>query len=302
MKRVLGLLALVVASELFLGWGAPSAHASGTASNITGLYYTGDKHDSNTLATQGGTDGNWSVTYASTNGGSSTNSTYEGAAYVVSSQYVDGAWTQNTGSAQWITAPGAVTTSGTNPNTGGDDLPGNGDTGANAGYYLYTLAFTISGTGSGTVSNNVAISLTISADDSYYVFVNPSGNGTAIPSGGTSSASVSGTSAWNNTTSITLANYTSSTQGITNNASFVIGTNYLVVGVINSNSINGTSSTNTNVNPSGLLVYQVGSVALINGKPIPEMDTWVPVALAAAMAGVVLWRRRQPDLVPIRAA
>jgi hypothetical protein len=298
MKRGLTLLTLLFASGIFLGLGATSAHASGTASNIYGLYYTGDTAGGSALAAGGTQDGNWKVTYASTNGGSSANTTYEGPAYVVTAANTqNAAWTSNTSTAQWITAPGAVNTSGTSPNTGGDDLPGNGDSGANAGYYLYTLAFTITGTGSGTVSNNIAISLTISADDSYYVWVDPSGNGTTIPG---TSASASGTNAWNNTTSITLANYTNTAAGITNNASFQIGTNYLVIGVINSNSITGTSAA-TAVNPSGLLVYQVGSVALINGKPVPEMSTWLPLALATAIGGFLVWHRRQavPAFAPV---
>ena len=120
------------------------------ATNITGLYYTG-------LDSSGGLqagceeDANWSsVTYASTNGGASASSTYEGAAYVINAASVSGsAYTPNTSNAQWITAPGAMNSSGTSPNTGGDFLPGNGNTGSNEGIYVYTLAFNITGSGSG---------------------------------------------------------------------------------------------------------------------------------------------------------
>jgi len=49
-------------------------------------------------------------------------------------------WTQNTGSAQWIIAPGAQDpNNGNSVNTGGDFLPGNGNTGSNEGVYIYTL-------------------------------------------------------------------------------------------------------------------------------------------------------------------
>ena len=56
---------------------------------------------------------------------------------------------------------------GNSVNTGGDFLPGNGNTGSNEGIYVYTLAFNITGTGSGTVTNAVSIGITISADDSW---------------------------------------------------------------------------------------------------------------------------------------
>ncbi len=283
-SRVLFFSAL---AALAVGWG--TVGRAGTASNLTGLYYTGDTSGGSSLATQGGHDGNWTVSYASTNGGTSDSTTNEGTAYVVSSTYVDAAWVQNTSTAQWITAPGATNTSGANVNQGGDSLPGNGTAAPNEGIYVYTLAFQITGTGSGTVTNHVAISLTIAADDAYYVYVNPTGNtATTLPSG---TVSGSRTNAWNNTSSLSLANYTDSTNGYTNNASFVIGTNYLVIEVVNSNSMTG-SSTNTAINPSGLLVYQVGSLAVINGNPIPEMSTWVPLALAGLMGAGFLARRR----------
>ncbi|HWA09715.1 MAG TPA: hypothetical protein VG838_09715 [Opitutaceae bacterium] len=280
------LLAAVIALAV-----AGAAYASGLATDITGLYYTGINNGGGLLA-GGSTDSHWTVTYASTNGGTSANSTYEGAAYVVNNSNVVGSgWTQNSTSSQWIVAPGATDpNNGNSVNTGGDFLPGNGNTGSHEGIYVYTLAFTITGTGSGTVTNAVSIGLTISADDQYSIYVNPSGNGTTIPTG---TASASGTSAWNNTASATLQNGTNGTNG---NAQFKIGTNYLVIVVDNTNSVNGSSSS-TATNASGLLVYQVGSAVTINGKPIPEEGTWLPLVAAVGLYGFFVWRRRQQDPV-----
>ena len=274
----LGLISMVCA------WSG-LARAS-TATNISGLYYTGVNNTYGLLGSNGTTDPHWTVTYASTNGGTSANTTYQGAAYVVNNSNVVGSgWTQNTGSAQWIIAPGATDpNNGNSVNTGGDFLPGNGNTGSNEGIYIYTLAFTITGTGNGTVKNSVSISLTISADDQYAVYVNPTGNGTTVPTG---TAAGTGTSAWNNTTSITLQNGTNGTNG---NAQFVIGTNYLTIVVNNTNSVTG-SSGSTAQNASGLLVYQVGSAALINGNPVPEPGTVLMVMSALGIYGVGTWRR-----------
>jgi hypothetical protein len=260
---------------------------AGTATTITGLYYSGINSNGSLLA-GGAQDQHWSVNYASTSGGSSTSSSYQGAAYVVSGSYIDGAWTQNTSSAQWITAPGATNSSGT-ANVGGDYLPGNGNTGNNEGIFIYTLAFAITGTGSGTVTNAISISLTISSDDQYSIYVNPSGNGATIPTG---TAAATATNAWNNTTSVTLQNGTSGSNG---NSIFKIGTNYLTVRVDNTNSVSGSSKT-TSVNPSGLLVYQVGSAASIDGQPIPEVGAWLPVLGAVGLYGAFAWRRRRLGL------
>jgi hypothetical protein len=278
---------------LLLALVAGGVTRAGTATDITGLYYTGV--DNNGVALNGGvTDPHWNVTYASTNGGSSKNTAYQGAAYVVSASYVDAAWTQNTSSSKWITAPGASTSStGGTTNAGGDYLPGNGNTGSNEGIFIYTLAFTIVGTGSGTVTNAVSISLTLSADDEYKVYINPSGNGTSIPTG---TAAATATNAWNNTTSVTLANGTNGT-GTSGNSVFKVGTNYLTIVVDNTNSVSG-SSTSTAFNPSGLLLYQMGSATLINGKPIPEMGTVLPVIGAILTFGVSAWRRSRRALLP----
>lgn len=265
------------------------AHASGLATGIDGLYYTGINNSYGVLAGNGTRDPHWNVTYASTNGGSSATVADEGAAYVVNpSNVVGSGWTQDSSTSEWIIAPGATDpNNGNSLNTGGDFLPGNGNTGSNEGVYIYTLAFTISGTGSGLVTNAVSIGITISADDQYAIYVNPSGNGTTVPSG---TAAATGTSAWSNTTAATLQNGTNGT-GTSGNSQFKIGTNYLVVVVDNTNSATGSSSSTT-TNASGLLVYQVGSAVTINGNPVPEEGTWLPVAGAAVLGLYSLGRRR----------
>ncbi len=295
MSRTLLLFRLPVLLLGALLGGAALARAQ-TATAISTLYYTGQT-SSGTLQAAGQQDANWSVTYASVDGGARADTAYEGAAYVISpSQVSSSGYTPNTSSAQWITAPGATNSSGANPNTGGDFLPGNGNTGANEGIYIYTLAFTISGTGAaGTaVTNDVQITMTIAADDQYSVYVNPSGSGKSVPTG---TAAASATAAWTNTTQIALQNYAGSGQPASaKNSNFVIGTNYIVIVVDNTNNMTG-SSTSTSANASGLLVYQT-SAAEIDGNPVPEVATWLPLAGAAACYGVLRLRRRQPVPAP----
>ena len=306
MKLRLSTFALVVLAA----FGAASVAQAGSAIDVTGLYYTG--HDSaGGLAAGGATDANWTVTYARVGGTTYTGtSTYTGAAYVLSSSYIDAAYVANTANAKWITAPGAATdASGTTVNTGGDYLPGNGTTSNgqggggyanNSAYYVYRLAFTIAGSASptATVTNNIQISMTIAADDAYTVYVNPASsptvsNGGTISAGGTNS-SASGTAAWNNTSSFVLGNSTAS--GGTNNSTFVIGTNYIYVVVANTNSQTGYNNS-TALNPSGLLVYQVGTGITIDGKPIvPEVGTILPVIGALGIFGFRLLRRRRGDV------
>jgi hypothetical protein len=284
---------LVAALAIVMGGTRADAQ---TATNITGLYFTG-LASNGSLGAGGTKDANWDVTYASTNGGTSTNSTYQGSAYVINPANVSGSgYTPNTNAAQWITAPGATVGSGGTVNAGGDFLPGNGNSGANEGIYVYTLAFTIVGTGAvgTTVSSQIQITMTMAADDQYSVFVNPAGNGTTNPTG---TASASDTSAWSNTTQIALQNYGT---GTADNSNFVIGTNYLVVVVDNTNSATG-SSASTATNASGLLVYQTAA-AEINGHPlVPEVATWLPLLGVIGCYGLVVVRRRQQvqlQLVP----
>jgi len=267
---------------------AAPAHARGTATDVTGLYYTGVDNNGAILA-GGARDSHWDVVYASVGGNSYTgNSTYTGDPYVLSPSYIDGAYVANSSTSKWITAPGANTAaSGGTANIGGDYLPGNGVTGTNSAQYVYRLAFTITGTGSGNVRNDVSISLTLAADDQYSVYVNPAtfANGSVDTGGSTLAGSRS--AAWNNTSALYLQNFDDSNGA--NNSRFVIGTNYIYVVVDNTNSQTGTSSSSS-LNPSGLLVYQVGNATTIDGKPVPEVGTWLPVVAALGVFG---WRRQR---------
>ncbi len=302
--------AIALSGVLALGlWHfATVAYGQATATNITGLYYTGVDANNNLVAqgTQSPSSA-WKVTSAYVNGtaynGSST--TYTGKSYVISSSLINPGDTQNTGSAQWVVAPGASTAqTGGTVNAGGDFLPGDVKTGSgaynNSAYFVYQLAFTITGTGSGTISgntSNIQISMTLAADDTYSVYVNPAGamtfNGSGtLATGGTTAAATLSANAWQNTTAINLGNSTN--NGGVNNASFVIGTNYIDVVVANTNS--GVSGSNTNsllLNPSGLLVYQT-SAATINGHPVPEVTAWLPVAVAIGLFGLRRFRRDSP--------
>jgi len=282
-KRALGIGLL-----LLYAW---SSSYAGTATGLEGLYYTGVDNGGGLLA--GGTnDSHWSVSYAYANG-IADNPAYQGPAYVVSSAYAYPGWIPNTSTAQWITAPGALTApTGGTADAGGAYLPGNGTSGPNRGNYIYTLAFNISGTGSGTVTNKVSIALTLAADNQAKVYVNPSLN----PDGSIAGGLVGGTflDAWDNTSTLTLRNY-----GVSRNASFVIGTNTLVIQVDNTLSMTGTVGTNT-LNPSGLLVYQTGTAILIDGKPVvPEVGVWLPIAGAL---GLFLWQRRRQSEKPLLSA
>jgi len=284
MRRSIQILAIAVLA----GFGLVSVGHAGSATSINGLYYTG-QNASGGLAAGGANDAHWTVTAAYLNG--TNNSTYTGAAYVLSGP--DSSYAPNTSTAKWITAPGArATSSGTSSvNTGGDYLPGSSASGTNSAYYVYRLAFTIGGTGTGTVTNNIQLSMTIAADDNYYVYVNPSraptvnSSGTidASAGGGNGTAVASGTSAWSNTTSFKIGNSTAN-SGDVNNASFVIGTNYIYVVVANTDGGSNTGG----LNQSGLLVYQVGSGITIDGKPVPEVGTILPIVGAL---GLFLFRR-----------
>ncbi len=274
-------------------WCADVAQAQ-TASAIHGLYYTGMNTLGTGLQTQGTQESHWSVTYVS--GTDLTAAADEGAAYVLTNSALTGSgYVANTTTAQWITAPGAMTAqTGGTVNSGGDFLPGNGNSGANEGVFVYTLAFQITGSGTaGTlVTNAISIGLTAAADDQYSIYVNPGGyggNGTTLPTG---TAAVTRTSAWTNTAVGTLQNGTNGTNG---NSKFYIGTNYITIVVDNTNGISG-SSTSTQLNASGLLVYELSNGVTINGTPItgfvPEVGTWLPVVAALGLFGFCSRRRR----------
>jgi hypothetical protein len=250
------------------------------------LYYTGVNNSGDLLS---GTvqDPHWSVAYADVHG---RDSKYEGPAYVVSGGNFNSGWTGNTANAQWITAPGASTSAsgGGSTNAGGANLPGNGTIGNNAAQYVYRLAFTVAGTGTGTVTNNISISLTIAADDRYRVYVNPTMSGGEIDTAA-STVAASRNNAWTNTEAEYLQNYAGG--GHSDNADFVIGTNYIYVVVDNTNNLTGGSSSSA-LNASGLIVYQVGSAVLIDGKPVPEVGAILPVIGALGLFALRRFRMR----------
>jgi len=72
-----------------------------------------------------------------------------------------------------------------------------------------------------------------------------------------------------------------------------------VVVVDNTNSITGSSSS-TVLNASGLLVYET-SEATINGQPVPEVATWLPLLGAIGCYGLIVLRRRQARIQTVRA-
>src|SRR6478752_6119854 len=222
------------ATLILAGFGWVTSGQAGSATSVTGLYYTG-VNNSGSLLAGGARDSHWAVAYANAPG---TDSNYEGAAYVVSGNNFNSGWTDNTSKAQWITAPGASTSTsgGGSTNTGGSNLPGSGTSGTNAAQYVYRLAFTVAGTGTGAVTNNLSISLTIAADDRYRVYVNPTMSGGEIDTAA-STVAASRNNAWTNTEAEYLQNYAGG--GHSDNADFVIGTNYIYVVVDNTNNLTG---------------------------------------------------------------
>ena len=291
------------------------AHAQATT--VSGVYTTGI--DSSGMALSGASqDPNWKLTYMNyvepaKHGTRTVTNTYSYAnapsAYVVdaannsSTDFVGSVgWSANVTSspaAQWITVPGAyMTTSSTGPNTGGAYYYGYG-TGSTEGIYIYTLKFTIAGTGAaGTPVSNVSLSFTTSADDQFYAYLNPSGNGSTLPSASSAVyhyVYTPGSSPWANTTVFTMDS---------TNSNFVIGDNYLVFVVDNIDSQTSSTVTGTGVNATGLFVSYISGT--INGTPVqvvvPEVGTWIPAIGAILLYGLVIWRRRRSGVQAADAA
>ena len=283
--------------------------ARAQATSVTGVYTTGIDSTYGTALSGGTKDPNWKLTYMyyvepTRRGTRTVTNTYSYAnapsAYVVdaannsSTDFVGSVgWSSNvTGApaAQWITVPGAyMTTSSSGANTGGAYYYGYG-TGSTEGIYVYTLKFTISGSGAaGTPVSNVSLSFTTSADDQFYAYLNPSGNGSTLPSASSAAYSyvyTPGSSPWANTTVFTMDS---------TNSNFVIGDNYLVFVVDNIDSQTSSSVTGTGVNATGLFVSYISGT--INGSTVqvvvPEVGTWIPAFAAVLLYGGLLWVRRR---------
>lgn len=247
--------------KILIQIGISSALFAGSATDVTGLYFTGIDNTGSVLSS-GSVDPHWTVTYAYANG-NSANSNYMGSAYV--STATDPAWVPNSSSSAWIVPPGGAS------GNGDYNLPGNGTTGNNRAYFIYSLAFNIPGTGTGIVTNNVSIGITIAADDVYSIYVNPSLKTSGDIANNVTPVVTNSSAAWSNTSSATLANF-----GSNNNSVFNIGTNYLRILVRNTNSVTGSSNSNS-VNPTGLLFYQQNNAVAIDGRVIPEVGTPLPL-------------------------
>ena len=258
-----------------------SAARGGTATSISGLYATGVNNSSNSLGA-GTQESHWATTYVHADNNTfntSSPGSYVGNAYVVKDDGTNkpSSYAGDTANGMWITAPGAQDpTSGWQANKGGSYLSGNGTTGSWAGVYLYREAFTVTGTGSGTVTNSIKFTVNFAADDIAKVYVNPSLNGNGSINTGVSTAAKTTTQGQaGSTQSVTLDNYSN------NNASFVIGTNYLYIEVDNTDGNSGSQGSDT-YNMSGLMVYGISPTIT------PEVGAWLPVLGAL---GLFFWHR-----------
>lgn len=268
-----------------------------SATSLSGLFNTGEtiSGTATTLA-QGAQQSSWYVSYASINGGVSSDSTFTGEAYTILD--TPSGYASDTNTAEWIVTPGASnstshTTGRKYVNKGGNYLPGNG-TGTNEGIYVYTLEFDIIGTGAaGTVvTTPFQINTTLAADDGFSIYVNPDGYNVDPTN---SPLDYSGTSAfsqtqggWNNTVQTEISNYEMANT-------FYIGENYLSVVVDNTNSISGNSSSTT-WNQSGLLMYNTsvlvnGNDDWSNGRPVvPEPRYYGLIMIGAILIGVSIYK------------
>lgn len=290
-RKFIGLAALIGAN---IGYGQVPV-------SISGLYNTGETASQG--LTSSGAVSFWSVTYASSNGGSTANTTFEGTPYVISPSAVTASgYTPSTSTAEWIIAPGASTsashtTGKTYVNVGGNYLPGNG-TGTNEGIFVYSLQFTITRAGLATgavIVDPLVINMTIAADDGYTVYMNPLGYNvapTTKPSTYNTSVISLPQGQWNATSQVAIN---------TSNATFYNGTNYLTIVVDNTNGIAGASSSTT-WNESGILDYNItafnGTTEIwSNGRPIvPELPTGIQTGIMVFMATSLMLYYRKSKL------
>jgi hypothetical protein len=246
------------------------------------------------VANSGQKDDAWTVTYASTNGGATAATGFEGTSYVINTtnttygtQYPAPPWAANTTSAEWITAPGAYwavsggTTGNGAVNAGGDGLPGYGTdttalsyTASTSVIYVYTTTFTITGNATaGTAITGLTMQLSVAGDNTFAVFVNPSNTATALAQSTAKFVAPSNA-------------YTYAPLNVSLSSGFVVGVNTISIEVQNAG---GSNSISTNF--SGVMVY--GS----NFIGAPEVGSWVPVAAAALLYALWAWRRARPAVL-----
>jgi hypothetical protein len=196
----------------------------------------------------------------------------------------------NTSSAQWITAPGATTLDRWLPNTGGDFLPGNGNTGSNEGIYIYTLAFTITGTGSaGTVTKPDPDHDDPGGRRPVFGLREPDGQRHLGPD---RHGRRHGHQRLEQHDQITLQNYGTGSARTTRASRSAPTTSW-------------SSSTTRTARPGAARARRstrAGSWSTrpppptINGAPVPEVATWLPLLGGMGCYGLVVLRRRKARL------
>lgn len=176
-------LARVTLSALVFFCAMTGLSRAGTATSITGLYYTGQstttvKTGRNSSYTY---DNYWTVTNSST-----------GYAYVITGSNLPSSWASSS-SAKWISASSSATPGTTTA-------------------YAYSLSFNIAGSGStGESVSNASISLTLAVDDVATIYVN-----------GVAALTTTGSSQWSSTATYTLNSSNSSFVIGTNTITIVV--------------------------------------------------------------------------------
>jgi hypothetical protein len=166
----------------------------------------------------------------------------------------DDHWKMSDGNYAYVVSNANVTSHGWQANTTSTkwiSYASNGSTGLGSGTYTYTLTFNINGTGSGAVSG-VSVYMALAVDDSAVITVN-----------GGNPVNSTGGSQW------------ASTQNVTLNNGFVIGSNTITITVSNSGA-----------GASGVFVSSISGV-------VPEVGAWMPVAGALALFSWLRLRRKK---------
>jgi len=167
----------------------------------------------------------------------------------------DDHWAMSAGGYAYVVSNTNVNTNGWLANVGSSkwiSYANNGSTGLGSGAYTYTLSFTIAGNPQTQGEPVSNVSVYMTlAVDDSAVVTVNGGNG----------VSTTGTGQWSRTQNLTLSN------------GFVIGNNTITITVSNSGS-----------GPSGVMVTSISGV-------VPEVGTWVPLAIAF---GLFAWARFRP--------